>query len=244
MAEDLAADDDMIVLTGNDLDNAFGLADSDHLLVGRKAERAGDRLDPLGFRIGLSVADPCDLGFEEGGDGDNVVVYVIVVARDRLGNDQSLTLSLVGKLCAGGDIACGKDVGHAGAHVFVSDDLAVFLHLDADFLKAHIAGIERASDGAEDLVGDKLLAVRECGLDAAVRLNLDVRDAGAGLHDYAALFEGLAHSVGDLGLVQGWNKIRHHLDDGNGNIKGVVNMGILKADSTGADDDYALGHGA
>ena len=115
MAEDLAADDNMVILSGNDLDNAFGLADSDHLLVGRKAERTGDRLDPLGFRIGLSVADPCDLGFEEGGDGDNVVVYVIVIARYRLGNDQSLTLRLVGKLCAGGDIARSKDVGHAGA---------------------------------------------------------------------------------------------------------------------------------
>ena len=81
MAEDLAADDNMVVLAGNDLDNALGLADSDHLLVGRKAERAGNRLDPLGFCISLGIADPCDLGFEEGGDGDNVVVYVIVVAR-------------------------------------------------------------------------------------------------------------------------------------------------------------------
>ena len=44
--------------------------------------------------------------------------------------------------------------------------------------------------------------------------------------------------------MQSRNEIRHHLDDSNRNIKGVVNMGILKADSTGADDDYAFGHGA
>ena len=44
--------------------------------------------------------------------------------------------------------------------------------------------------------------------------------------------------------MQSRNEIRHHLDDSNRNIKGVVNMGILKADSTGSDDDYALGHGA
>ena len=66
----------------------------------------------------------------------------------------------------------------------------------------------------------------------------------AGLDLDAALFKRLAHRVRDLGLVQGRDQVRHHLDDGDVHAVDVVDVAVLQTDGAGADDDYALRHRA
>ena len=90
VAEYLRADYHVIVLARHDLHDALGLADGHRLLVRREGQRAADGLYAALGGIGHGEAHHRNLRLHEHRRRDGVVVDVVVVARNRLGNDEAV----------------------------------------------------------------------------------------------------------------------------------------------------------
>lgn len=139
-----------------ELDHALRLEVRLGARVGGEGEAAGAVLDALLLQLRLVLPDPRDLRVRVHDRGDGAVVDVPVALGDVFDGRDRFFLGFVREHGAEGAVADDADVGYLGAVLFVDDDAAFVVDVQASVLEPEPGGVWAAADGDEDDVGVEL----------------------------------------------------------------------------------------
>src|SRR5438105_2137389 len=200
-ADDVGAEYLAVLRVANDLDEALGLAGGAGAGVGRERKPPNFVVDLLLLHLRFGHADRRHLRVAVGRIRNVAVIDLVhvLLASEKLGEDDAFTLAFVGEHWRTGDIADGVDPFDRSLHPLVDLDEAAVGELNAQLLDADVLDDWSAASGDENFFHFEVLflAANVNAHRDRILADLDVADFGARQHVDFPLLE----AAGELGAA-------------------------------------------